>query len=67
LSAVRIDGNDDPQWTAKCVLLQSLAETLTNADEQHRQGHLSAVEHDASWWDVYDRLIPSWADRRRVS
>jgi hypothetical protein len=67
LSAVRIDGNDDPQWTAKCVLLQSLAQTLADADELHRQGQLSVVEHEAIWWSVYDRLIPSWAEKRRVS
>jgi hypothetical protein len=67
LSAVRIDGNDDPRWTTKCVLLQSLAEGLANADERHSQGQLSAVEHEAIWWNVNDRLIPSSAENRRVS
>ncbi len=35
---------------------QTLVDMLTRADRLLRAGAISIVEHEATWWEAYDRL-----------
>ncbi len=42
--------------------LLAMATTLTTADERLDQELMSALDHEALWWQVYDKLAPAEAD-----
>jgi hypothetical protein len=61
LSVVRIAGYPDPQSTTMFTELKSLVATLCQADAQRALGQSSPAEHEAIWWQVYDRLAQNQA------
>jgi hypothetical protein len=56
LTVVRMVGVRDLDVLAKFHLLRALAERLVRADARLAAGELTAVEHEAEVWKVYDRL-----------
>ncbi len=56
LCVVRIAGYADPRAAATYAQLRALAAELDDLDARLRAGALSAVEHEAAWWRVYDQL-----------
>lgn len=61
LSVVRIAGYPDPQSAAMFTELKSLVATLRQADAQRDRGQSCPAEHEAIWWQVYDRLSQNQA------
>ncbi|MGH3644151.1 MAG: DUF6611 family protein [Mycobacterium sp.] len=61
LSVVRIAGYPDPHSATMFTELKSLVATLCQADAQRDRGQSSPVEHEAIWWQVYDRLSQNQA------
>jgi hypothetical protein len=49
-------GLHDPGSKATRERLRNLAETLFEADERRAMGQVTATEHEAIWWRVYDQL-----------
>jgi hypothetical protein len=58
LSVTRMAGTDDPSTRERFSELQSLAHQLAQADAGLAAGELSAVEHEAQVWQVYDQMAP---------
>jgi hypothetical protein len=42
--------------------LLAMAMMLTTADERVDQGRMSPLDHEALWWQVYEKLAPAEAD-----
>jgi hypothetical protein len=61
LEALVIDGRSDRGAAAAYAELESLVSTLRDADTKRTEGRLSAVDHEAVCWHVYDRLAPGHA------
>jgi hypothetical protein len=56
LRVTRIAGYDDPAMAARYAQLETLANRLLRADTLRTAQQLSALEHEAIWWSVYDHL-----------
>lgn len=56
MSVVRMLAVEDPATTARYNELRRHAEHLVRADARLSAGELTAVEHEAEVWRVYDRL-----------
>lgn len=61
LRVVQIQGHVDETWAAKYALLERMVHLLANADALREQGRLSVVDHEVTWWRVYDCLSPDRA------
>jgi hypothetical protein len=61
LGALVIDGRSDQRSSAVYAELESLVNTLRDADVKYTEGRLSAVDHEAICWQVYDCLAPGHA------
>ena len=61
LAAMVMAGHHDPISGAARDRLEHLAETLTEADERLADGHISPIQHEMVWWQVYDQMSPSSA------
>jgi hypothetical protein len=46
----------DPRSAARRDKLGKLALTLTDADERLERGQISPVDHELTWWQVYDEI-----------
>ncbi len=66
LWAVKIAGLGDDEADPQYSHLRLMARALVHADLDLLDGRISAVEHEARWWQVYDLLdamtssAPSW-------
>jgi hypothetical protein len=58
LHVLVIDGHPDPHSAAAYTELETLVTILRDADAGRDQRWLSAVDHEAACWEVYDRLAP---------
>jgi hypothetical protein len=58
LSVVRVAGYPDAATMFAFSELTALAETLADADTRHSRGDLSAVDHEAAVWRVYEQMAP---------
>jgi hypothetical protein len=56
LSVVLIAGYSDPGATAMYTELKVLVAVLCAADDLRDRGGISPAQHEAVWWQVYDRL-----------
>lgn len=56
LSIVLMPGSADVNEQHKFVEWQAMVHMLTAADRGLTGGAIAAVEHEAIWWEVYDRL-----------
>jgi hypothetical protein len=56
LTVLRIAGIDDPSVDDAFAKLSALALSLGEADARLASGDLSAVEHEAATWRVYDSI-----------
>jgi hypothetical protein len=56
MAATVMAGHRDPVSDATRDKLRNLAETLFEADETRALGKITATEHEAIWWRVYDQL-----------
>jgi hypothetical protein len=56
LQVVLIDGHVDPHSAARYAEWKQLVGILTGADDLVTEGKASIVEHEAVWWQAYDRL-----------
>jgi hypothetical protein len=61
LRVVQIQGHVDGVWAAKYALLERMVHLLAAADALREQGRLSVVDHEVTWWRVYDCLSPDRA------
>jgi hypothetical protein len=51
-----VAGPYEPTSAAVCRKVQTLAESLAEADAQREQGQISAIDHEVAWWRVYDQM-----------
>jgi hypothetical protein len=58
LSIGVIAGYTDRRSAAIYAEMEALVNTLWNADAMRAQGQMTAIDHEAAWWQVYDRLGP---------
>ena len=58
LGMLVVDGQNDWSCAAGYAELETLVDNLRDADTKYRDGRLSAVDHEALCWQVYDRLGP---------
>jgi hypothetical protein len=56
LSVTRAAGLIDPEGAAIYAEIKTLVTTLRSADDLRQAGGSSAAEHEAVWWEVYERL-----------
>ena len=49
-------GYHNPQAAATRDQLGRLAVTLMNADDRLERGQISALDHELTWWQVYDEI-----------
>ncbi len=49
-------GYHDPRSAARRDQLGKLALALMDADERLERGQISAVDHELTWWQVYDEI-----------
>jgi hypothetical protein len=61
MAAMVMAGYHDPISGAARDRLEELAATLLDADERLAGGHISAIQHEMVWWQVYDQMSPSSA------
>jgi hypothetical protein len=52
-------GYHDPISVAARDRLEALAATLMEADDRLASGHMSALQHEMAWWQVYDQMSPT--------
>jgi hypothetical protein len=52
-------GHRDAVSDATLDTLRNLAEMLFDADERRAKGQITAIEHEAIWWRVYDDQMAS--------
>jgi hypothetical protein len=67
MGAVVMAGYHDPISAAARDRLEELTATLTDADSRLTSGHISALQHEMVWWQVYDHMSPSAATGMRRS
>ena len=58
LSVEVIAGYTDRRSAAIYAEIKALVNKLANADAMRAQGQMRAIDHEAAWWQVYDRLGP---------
>lgn len=58
LSVCVIAGYTDRRSAAIYAEMRALVNTLGNADAMRAQGQMTAIDHEAAWWQVYDQLGP---------
>lgn len=56
LSATLLPEAADPRERCRHSEWETLVHMLTRADRMLTAGAISLVEHEAVWWDAYDRL-----------
>jgi hypothetical protein len=56
MAATVMAGHHDPVSDATRDVLRNLAETLFEADESRALGKITATQHEAIWWRVYDQM-----------
>lgn len=56
MSVVLMPGTADEHERRKYIEWKTLVHTLTRADRMLTTGATSLVEHEAIWWEAYDRL-----------
>jgi hypothetical protein len=56
IAATVMAGHHDPVSDASRDVLRNFAETLFEADERRANGVITATEHEAIWWQVYNQL-----------
>ena len=61
IAAMVMAGHHDPISVAARDRLIKLADTLMDADDRLTSGHISALQHEMVWWQVYDQMWPSSA------
>ena len=61
IAATVMAGYHDPISVAARDRLEELAATLMDADDRLASGHISALQHEMVWWQVYDQMSPSSA------
>ena len=61
IAAMVMAGHHDPISVAARDRLIKLADTLMDADDRLTRGHISALQHEMVWWQVYDQMWPSSA------
>jgi hypothetical protein len=61
IAAMVMAGHHDPISGAARDRLEGLAATLMEADDRLTSGHISAIQHEMVWWQVYDQMSPSEA------
>jgi hypothetical protein len=61
MAAMVMAGHHDPISGAARDRLEALAETLMEADERLAGGHISPIQHEMVWWQVYEQMSPSSA------
>lgn len=57
-NVVTMAGHTDAATVTARGKLLAMAETLTDADDHLDRGRITPSQHEALWWDVYDRLAP---------
>jgi hypothetical protein len=58
VSVVTMPGHIDAATIAARDKLLALASTLFDADERAGAEHMSPLEHEVLWWQVYEQLAP---------
>jgi hypothetical protein len=56
MSIILMPNGDDARERSNHVEWQALVYMLTRADQMVKTGVISRVEHEAVWWEAYDRL-----------
>ncbi|MGO9510512.1 MAG: DUF6611 family protein [Mycobacterium sp.] len=56
MSVVLMPGTTDAHQQRRYAEWQTLVEMLVRADRTLMTGAISAAEHEATWWEAYDRL-----------
>lgn len=56
MSVLLMPGTADVHERRRYTEWKTLVQTLTRADDMLTSGALSPVEHEAIWWQAYDRL-----------
>jgi hypothetical protein len=56
MAAMIAAGHHDPLSDAARDVLRNLAGSLLDADERRAMGEISATEHEAIWWRIYDQM-----------
>lgn len=56
MSIILVPGAADARELRRYIEWQTLVPMLTRADDMLRTGAISLVEHEATWWEAYDRL-----------
>jgi hypothetical protein len=56
MAAMVMAGHHDPISAAARDKLEALAVTLADADDRLAGGHISAIQHEMVWWQVYDEM-----------
>ena len=59
MAAMVMAGHLDPISGAARNRLELLAATLIEADDRLASGHISAIQHEMVWWQVYEQMSPS--------
>ncbi|PXX03424.1 hypothetical protein C8E89_12284 [Mycolicibacterium moriokaense] len=59
MGAMVMAGHHDPISVAARDRLIKLADTLMDADDRLTSGHISALQHEIVWWQVYDQMSPT--------
>jgi hypothetical protein len=59
IAATVMAGYRDPTSVTARDRLEELAATLVDADDRLASGHISALQHEMVWWQVYDQMSPS--------
>ena len=54
-------GQHEPVALAIRDRLEGLATRLIEADDRLKGGHISAIQHEMVWWQVYEQMAPSAA------
>jgi hypothetical protein len=56
LSILLMPNRADARERCKYIEWQNLVRMLTRADQMLKTGAISPVEHEATWWEAYERL-----------
>ena len=56
MSVILLAGDADSSDRRRYTEWETLVDMLTRADCLRETGEISPVEHEAIWWEVYDRL-----------
>ena len=59
MAATVMVGYRDPTSVTARDRLEELAATLVDADDRLASGHISALQHEMVWWQVYDQMSPA--------